>query len=655
MLFLFLLKGLFKRQAMDLSELREIKEHEQPTLFAFIRKLCEDAGAPFPGRIYLSADVNAAVFYPRSLLSLFWPMRKNLIVGLGLVTLLNLSELKAVLAHEFGHFAQSSMRLGRYVYVANQVIADMVYGRDFWDKMINQWCRIDLRLSFPAWGLKLVVWILRKLLSLVFQAINLLNSSLSRQMEFDADLAAVRLTGSDALISALWKSERGSVAYQMAMSDLDSMAMHDTYSDDFYHHQQRSLARLYKLLAKDPELQQSHPLLWKRYEAGQGIHFTDEEDHAGDMWSTHPSNRDREQNAKAVYVPLAADERTAWTLFQRKRATRRQLTLVAYDMAGHEVRPDRLEAAEQVHQQITEERQEMEQAEHYHGLYDDRFIKPGKLKEVRGELDEAREAGDLDLDALRGELSALVGDQLAELMAKRSALERRAGILAAVENGELELDEDPFELDGELIPSCDAGARLDQAREAHARIEGKLHQIDRASFRYHYAACAEPGERKDLYRRYRFLIRVQRRVRELNDVENRTGPIMQGLASGAQLNEEDVDYVVTTFGEGRSALATALEACEGMRLPKLAHLGRYDSVRAYVLPEPVVEPLYGREDLTGEWIGSYWQQLQKTLGGLRKLHFKNLGALLKLQERIDPELFGTAEAPDAEPSSDAGD
>ena len=290
MLFLFLLKGLFKRQAMDLSELREIKEHEQPTLFAFIRKLCEDAGAPFPGRIYLSADVNAAVFYPRSLLSLFWPVRKNLIVGLGLVTLLNLSELKAVLAHEFGHFAQSSMRLGRYVYVANQVIADMVYGRDFWDKMINQWCRIDLRLSFPAWGLKLVVWILRKLLSLVFQAINLLNSSLSRQMEFDADLAAVRLTGSDALISALWKSERGSVAYQMAMSDLDSMAMHDTYSDDFYHHQQRSLARLYKLLAKDPELQQSHPLLWKRYEAGQGIHFTDEEDHAGDMWSTHPTS-----------------------------------------------------------------------------------------------------------------------------------------------------------------------------------------------------------------------------------------------------------------------------------------------------------------------------------------------------------------------------
>jgi len=295
MLFLFLLKGLFKRKAMDLSELVEIKEHEQPTLFAFIRKLCEDAGSPFPGRIYLSADVNAAVFYPRSLLSLFWPVRKNLIVGLGLVSLLNLSELKAVLAHEFGHFAQSSMRLGRYVYVANQVIADMVYGRDFWDTMINQWCRIDLRLSFPAWGLKLVVWILRKILSLAFQAINLLNSSLSRQMEFDADLAAVRLTGSDALISALWKGERGSVAYQMAMSDLDSMAMHDTYSDDLFHHQHARWRGSTSCSPRIPSCSRAIPSCGSRMRRGRG--FTSPRRRSAPARCGPPTRRTATENA----------------------------------------------------------------------------------------------------------------------------------------------------------------------------------------------------------------------------------------------------------------------------------------------------------------------------------------------------------------------
>ena len=39
----------------------EVTEAEQPYLFAFIRQLCQDTGAPFPHRVFLSPDVNAAV------------------------------------------------------------------------------------------------------------------------------------------------------------------------------------------------------------------------------------------------------------------------------------------------------------------------------------------------------------------------------------------------------------------------------------------------------------------------------------------------------------------------------------------------------------------------------------------------------------------
>jgi len=267
------------------------------------------------------------------------------------------------------------------------------------------------------------------------------------------------------------------------------------------------------------------------------------------------------------------------------------LTLVAYEHVGHEVRLDRLEPAEGVHQQILEERQEMEQAEHYHGLYDDRFIKPGKLKETRQRIDEARAAGSLELDDLRSKVAEHTGERLAELMARRTDLEQRAATFAAIEDAQLEPDEDPFDMDGELIRRGDVASLLGEARQAHDETDKQLHRIDRASFRYHYAACADPAQRKDLSRRYRFLVKVQRHVKELNGVENRTAPIMQGLTSGAQLSEEDVDYVVSTFSQGRSSLATAVEACEGMPMPQLAHLGSYDSVRAYVLPEPVVEPL----------------------------------------------------------------
>src|SRR5262249_46669242 len=158
---------------------------------------CEETSAPKPAGVYISPDVNAAVFYNTSLVNLIVPPRKYLLIGAGLVNAVNLREFKAVLAHEFGHFSQRSLALGTYVYVANRVLGDIVYGRDKWDDFLQRWCGLDLRISFPAWGLRGVVWVLRRGLEFVFKGINLINLSLSRQMEFNADDVAVSVAGSD--------------------------------------------------------------------------------------------------------------------------------------------------------------------------------------------------------------------------------------------------------------------------------------------------------------------------------------------------------------------------------------------------------------------------------------------------------------------------
>src|SRR5262249_39170621 len=196
-------KGLFKHQRVDRSLYVEVKENDQPELFGFIRRLARDTGAPFPRRVYLSPEVNAAVFYDSNLLSLVLPVRKNLLVGLGLVNVLPLGELKAVLAHEFGHFSQKSMRVGSYVYMANHIIAGMVFGRDKWDGLLAQWRNLDIRVSIFGWALSAVVWLLRQALGGLFHLINFADRALSRQMEFNADLVAVSVTGSDALVHAL--------------------------------------------------------------------------------------------------------------------------------------------------------------------------------------------------------------------------------------------------------------------------------------------------------------------------------------------------------------------------------------------------------------------------------------------------------------------
>ncbi|MEL7342257.1 MAG: M48 family metallopeptidase, partial [Bacteroidota bacterium] len=150
MLFVFTIKFLFKKSSFDYPTRVELKPEEHPRLFQFLRKLTEETGAPFPKRVYVNEEINAMVFYNNPILSLFFPIRKNLLIGLGLINSLNLSEFKAVLAHEFGHFAQRSMKLGSYVYMANRIIHDMVFTRDRWDDLLAQGMQSDIRIMIPS-------------------------------------------------------------------------------------------------------------------------------------------------------------------------------------------------------------------------------------------------------------------------------------------------------------------------------------------------------------------------------------------------------------------------------------------------------------------------------------------------------------------------
>lgn len=55
-----------------------MKEKDQPELFTLIREVVRDVDTDFPKRVYLSADVNAAVFYDSRFWSMFLPIKKNL-------------------------------------------------------------------------------------------------------------------------------------------------------------------------------------------------------------------------------------------------------------------------------------------------------------------------------------------------------------------------------------------------------------------------------------------------------------------------------------------------------------------------------------------------------------------------------------------------
>jgi Zn-dependent protease with chaperone function len=307
LLFLFLLKSLFKRQRKDRDALIEIHEDEHPRLFEFINQLCDDTGAPFPKAVYVSPDVNASVFYDSSVLNLLVPTQKNLLIGLGLVNVLPLDEFKAVLAHEFGHFSQKSMALGRYVYVAKRIIGDMVYGRDFWDEWVERGKETDIRVAWIAWAVYGMVWVLRQPLKLAFKLIDVTDAALSRQMEFNADRVAVSVAGSDAIVHSLFRLDFANDCLNQALEDLGQAKDHGLYSRDLFYHQTKAAPFVRAMRRKPdlgvvPALPADPTVCIELFKPG--------DDGVPCMYATHPGNYDREQSAKHIYIRSPRDARS---------------------------------------------------------------------------------------------------------------------------------------------------------------------------------------------------------------------------------------------------------------------------------------------------------------------------------------------------------
>jgi Zn-dependent protease with chaperone function len=389
MLFLFLLKGLFKRRKQDYGILVEIKADDQPDLFAFIHRLCGELSAPRPAQVFVSPEVNACVFSDTSLLNLLIPPRKNLLIGLGLVNTVNVTEFKAVLAHEFGHFSQKSLRLGNYVYVANQILDDIVYGRDSWDDWVSWWCRIDIRLSFPAWGLKGAVWGLRKMLSSLYRGITLAHRSVQRQQEFNADDMAVSAAGSDAIVHSLCRLEFASEALDTAARDLHTAADHEVFSADLFFHQSAS-AKWLRQRRKEPKLglppelpTGTDPASFQVFDPAKG------DDGIPPMWRTHPPNHERERNAKRHYLRVVTDERSPWLLFHHLTDFKQVVTERFYTHGLQRREPYNPSDPVEVQKFIDAEHAEMTYDPKYQGLYDDRFLIPGALPAVVPEVEDS--------------------------------------------------------------------------------------------------------------------------------------------------------------------------------------------------------------------------------------------------------------------------
>ena len=322
---LFMAKSLFFLNKKEKNPIHHnyLNEKEEPILFDYLYKLADEAGAPRPHKVFLTDRVNASVSYDISLINLLFPSKKNLEIGLGLVNVLSLGELKAVLAHEFGHFAQRSMLLGRYVYVAQKIAARIVGKRDIFDDFLAGLSTIDIRIAWIGWILSILVWSIRSLIETCFSIVVVAERALSREMEFQADLVAVSLTGSDALINALYKLQVADEAYSNTLDCINEELGEKRAITDMYTLQTNYIQKMAVIL--DDAKYGKSPVI-PRIDSENYRIFTSKKYNPPQMWATHPADVDRENNAKKIYISEPVDNRSSWDLFSKPKQYREEMT-----------------------------------------------------------------------------------------------------------------------------------------------------------------------------------------------------------------------------------------------------------------------------------------------------------------------------------------
>jgi Zn-dependent protease with chaperone function len=328
MVLFFLVKHIFTPTRDHPPYRVQLYEKDHPRLFAFIRQLTIDTQTSMPDRVFAVPEVNAAVSCESSFWSMFWPARKHLMIGLGLVNTVNLSEFKMILAHEFGHFSQRGMRLGSYVYTVNRAIYKILYQRqNRGSRMVKKWASISNVINIYNVIPQVTVFIMQgiqAILRFLYRMVNRQYMELSREMEFHADAVAIAVAGSAPAISAMRRFNLGTHCFSHCCEHMAALAGKDSCLKNIYAAQaalMRYISEVNKL-----DMKNGLPRISDAYLQTQ----TSSRIQYADQWASHPSEEEREARFRAANVEVTVDHTPAWALFEDAAAFQEQFTQALY-------------------------------------------------------------------------------------------------------------------------------------------------------------------------------------------------------------------------------------------------------------------------------------------------------------------------------------
>lgn len=318
----FMAKPLFAPRRQQFTG-RSLTRKEEPALFALVDGICESVGAPRPIRIDVDCDVNASASPEFGIFSLF-QRRLVLTIGLPLAAVFNADQFAGVLAHEFGHFAQSTgMKLSYLIRSINAWFARVVYERDAWDAQLAEGTTIQNGYIAILFGLtRLIIWLTRRLLWVLMHIGHAASRALLRQMEFDADRYEAMLAGAEASEAATRRIRLAMLANLGAMEDINGRWRDGRLPDNIPRLVEANIPQL------PPEVVTAIDESLKTEKTG--------------LFDTHPSDRDRIDAVRALGASgVFRLDGPATALFRDFDALAREATADHYrGVLGEAFKPD---------------------------------------------------------------------------------------------------------------------------------------------------------------------------------------------------------------------------------------------------------------------------------------------------------------------------
>lgn len=611
--FILLVKGFFTSTESDPQLRILLRESDHPRLFEFIRQVCEEVGVEEPDRVFALPEVNAAVHTRTSLVNLFVPPKRDLLIGLGLVNALNLSEFKAVLAHEFGHFAQGGW-LASYYTVVYRLSYDIVRGRDWFDEALEKACNSFVPLNVIAMASMHVMGAFRWLLERIFVAIAFRQFTVIRENEFHADRVAACVAGSNAITHGLLRTDFAATTYDQTLSDLSKAADHKLYTSDLYYHQ-HAVANIVRRQKRNMFL--GIPPKLKKPEDGEFVQVFDPEKEVdpSEFGDYHPANHDREENVKKHFVVAEEDTRSSWILFNDPIELRGSITAKVYRRALKLRKGTELSEPEKVQKFIDDEHAETTYDPRYEGVYDDRLISPGDLDELNASI--ASEPW--DDERLRNVYGKLYNNLKGKSEERKELVD---------------------ELDKVLNESNNAKSRrikriVAELEEKIEEIDQSLESFDRRVYMVHIQMAFKVGddEFNELLSCYRFHMALQKIYKQIRD--NHRDAMISAMIlfnSANELQPEDFAEIMHGLRKARRTLKESLRQADEMDMPAMANFVEGQKLGDFLLDQTLVRE-FPENFVKGQQIGKLMEQMELVLSRSSRLHFKSLGGILALQER----------------------